>query len=137
MPQYIYWDDRYRIEVEKVDEQHQYLFKLINETVTLFAMKEADKFFFETLNRLIRYAEKHFREEEDFLNSIAYPDIEDHRKAHEDLVDDIFTLTNHKVLTNYDTKKLIDFMKKWICKHILTEDMQYKKFYFQSINKKL
>jgi hemerythrin len=137
MPQYIYWDERYRIDVDEIDEQHKYLFKLINEMVTLFAMKQADRYFFETLNKLIKYAEKHFSDEEEFLELIGYPQMEEHCEFHEKLVEDIFTLTNHKVLSNYDTKKLIDFMKKWICYHIMSEDMKYKKFYFQTINRKM
>ncbi len=79
----IKWYDSYSIGVDSIDKEHQQLFKIINK---LFAFQEEDiegqwicqegiKFF-------KSHALKHFSNEEQYMESIDYPGLKQHRKVH-------------------------------------------------------
>lgn len=125
---YIYWNDDYLVGVDVLDDQHKSLFALMNEVLKHFEYEEGHKEFFNNLNLLIKYAEKHFREEEKFMEKIKFPHLKDHQKKHEGLFYKIFNLAAEDVKNNYDTRGLVKFLKDWLCVHIKHEDMIYRDF---------
>ena len=125
---YIYWSDDYLVDVKELDDQHKSLSALMNELLKSFEYEEAHKDFFNNLNLLIKYAEKHFKSEEEYMKKIQYPNLRDHQRKHEQLVMQIFNRANTKVKNNYDTRGLIKFLRDWLCVHIKQEDMLYRNF---------
>jgi len=125
---YIYWNDDYRIGVEELDEQHKSLFDLMNRLQKSFDYEEAHKEFFKNLNALVKYAEKHFTSEENYMKKIGYPDLKSHQRKHEQLSMDIFKFASAEVKNNHDAMGLIKFLKDWLCIHIKHEDMLFRNF---------
>ncbi len=77
------WSENLSVGVDKMDAQHKTLVDLINNLYDLLEegkKKEAMALFREKVKD---YLEKHLSDEEKFMESIGYPDIEAHKRAHE------------------------------------------------------
>ena len=71
---FIVWCDLFKIGHPIIDEQHQKLIKIANKFHNEMQSKEKDLLIPDTLNKLIKYAELHFDEEEDILKKKGYPE---------------------------------------------------------------
>ena len=124
----IVWDKRYSVGVEKLDQQHQMFFSLINK---LEDLTTHDTFLDELprlLNEIVEYATLHFKSEEDLLNKINYPDLASHRAEHENIKKDIYMECKRVIErepTAMDVMWLYNYMNNWIKHHILEVDMMY------------
>ncbi|MFC1744793.1 hypothetical protein ACFL35_12455, partial [Candidatus Riflebacteria bacterium] len=58
------WDELYSVAVEDLDEQHKFLFKLINDFHDSIEKKPDRELELDTLNILVDYAVNHFASEE-------------------------------------------------------------------------
>ncbi len=85
------------IGVEEIDNEHRELFRIINETQELLDNQILnDKYdrILETVDRLDRYAEEHFRHEEAYMESIHHPELALQKKQHLFFCDKINGITN-------------------------------------------
>jgi hemerythrin len=117
-----------------IDEQHQKLFSIINEFHNQLETRESKHLAVDTLNRLIKFAQKHFAAEEAISKQFGFPDkkLTQHKKIHEQLIFDIFEL--HQEITSsasIDLRSISSFLTEWIILHILIEDNKYKNFLLQ------
>ena len=108
-----------------IDEQHQKLFSIINEFHNQLETGESKHLAVDTLNRLIKFAQKHFAAEEAISKQFGFPDekLTQHKKIHEQLIFDIFEL--HQEITSstsIDLRSISSFLTEWIILHILIED---------------
>ena len=81
------------------------------------------------LGELIQYTRIHFAVEESLMRMLDYPNYELHKKHHEMLIEQIYQL--HKKLVHGNKSisfELLHFLKKWLTKHIMEEDMEYSPF---------
>jgi hemerythrin len=126
----ITWKDEYNLGIEKIDEQHRYLFAIAGRVYELlrddFSIDKYDKIV-SIINELKEYTVYHFRFEEDYMRSIGYKKFLSHKVAHDDFVARINSID----LKDMDEKQdqyimeLIDFIINWITEHILKTDKQY------------
>jgi hemerythrin len=117
-----------------IDEQHQELFSIINEFHHQLATGKSSHLAVDTLNRLIKFAQKHFADEEVISKQFGFPDEKctQHQEIHEQLILDIFEL--HQDITSsasINLKNISNFLTEWIILHILIEDNKYKNFLTQ------
>lgn len=123
------WSESYLVGHEQVDDEHRYLFSLVNEFHDAFMERHARSDLDRLLNRLVDYTERHFRHEEALMRASGYPDIERHMAIHEALVEKIFQLaekfSNKAVNPTRDT---ITFLETWLTDHIRVEDMAFAIF---------
>lgn len=80
------WKDKYKVGVEKIDEQHQELFARLSNFIKVVQSEEEwdgkiDEVK-ETLNFLQEYVVYHFDDEEAYQEKINYPEIESHKQEH-------------------------------------------------------
>jgi hemerythrin len=126
---YIEWNDSYSIGVKAMDDQHKKLVDIINQLHDAMKAGQASKEAPNILKELIEYTSFHFGAEENLIKKESYPDFQNHKKLHEDLVQQI-----NKYQAEIATKsmtigvKLSEFLKDWLLTHILDEDMKYGKF---------
>lgn len=117
------WDEKYRIGVESIDAQHQYLFELIGNFYEAVRSKELDRAMTETLQGLVEYAHYHFATEEEYMVEHDYPFYKQHRAQHHDFVQKVTDF-----VTRYQDGKLLiplelaNFLKNWLSEHILGSD---------------
>ena len=123
------WEEKYRVGNEQIDQEHLYLFQLINEFYDAFVEKRERALLLNLLNRLVDYAERHFTNEEALMKSAGYVALDEHRAHHEKLFEQIFALNakfnDRAVNPTHDT---VLFLKGWLGEHILHEDLLFGAF---------
>ena len=130
------FDDEFKLGIEAADIEHSRLVDMLNTTHELLRegkREEARAYFNKTLGL---YVHEHFTNEEAFLESIKYPDLENHKKIHanfrksfEELAPKIETANNAAF-----RQALADTFA-WIISHIGKTDKKYAKFYFEQQTK--
>ncbi|EAL8801523.1 hemerythrin family protein [Campylobacter jejuni] len=122
------WDEKYSINDEKIDAQHQKLFELaakIENAVYKFVQRDELK---EILTELFNYMKEHFSNEEDYMQEIHYPYLNEHKIMHKNIIHDMSYLIQNIKTTNDLKEKLYLAVKKWLLEHILYEDMKVEQY---------
>jgi hemerythrin len=120
------WKDSYRVEIKSIDEDHQGLFKLINQLFNAMSHGKAKDVLSETLTQLIDYTKTHFRREEMYFSTTNYPDFQEHKLQHEEFIEKVINLK--KQFDNGEQQisvELIKFLSDWLINHILISDKKY------------
>lgn len=125
------WKESYKLFDEKIDEEHKKLFQ-----IAMQALKHKDN---STLKAHVRkviinlndYMKIHFEHEEEFMNSIGYPGLEEHKIIHQNIINQI-----NDLIKNIATLSLVDFEKTlmtyidiWLVNHIIFEDKKIMCYY--------
>lgn len=111
---FIVWKDDYSVGVEKIDQQHQYLFHLINKLYV--AVKNG--FEMDIFDKLFDYAKEHFEEEEAIMLKNDYYDYKPHVKQHKYFVKKVESMLS---MPKVEQDMLI-FLRQWLTQHILQKD---------------
>lgn len=128
----IEWKDEYNLNIDSIDTQHKKLFIYLNELRSGIVKKEREESIRSAIQNLLDYGIEHFAFEEELLKKNSFPDFDEHQAMHnkynEMLIDykDKFAHGNEIMATD-----LILFIKNWLIKHILVEDMKYKTYFDQ------
>lgn len=126
----IKWDDSFKVNIKKFDQQHQKLVKIINKLNEIYLDSDNKNKIKEILNKLQDYAQSHLEDEEKMFRQYKYPDAEAHIKTH-----DFYRKTIKKYIkeirnNDYDISvDVMNFLKKWWQGHILTTDKMYSQFF--------
>lgn len=121
------WNDRYNIGVELIDTQHKKLFRILNKLFQFGQLEEKSQW---VCQEAIKYFKdhtlEHFQDEENYMASIAYPELEMHRRIHGNFRDVILpSLEAELKRTNYSKNAVNHFLgvcAGWLIGHTLTED---------------
>lgn len=122
------WNRRYEIGVESVDKEHKQLFTTINKLLTL-GEDEAKKEWVcrEGVKYLKNHVVEHFQHEEAYMRSIDYPDLEVHKRLHDDFQNSTLpSLEEELEETNYSEEAMRHFLGVsigWLLAHTQTEDL--------------
>ncbi|WP_322509216.1 hemerythrin family protein [Anaerolinea sp.] len=127
------FDVEFKLGIDSVDQEHQVLVDLLNQVYELIGegkRDEARKYFNETLSR---YVHEHFSHEEAFMEQIGFPQIEEHRKIHENFRNS-FEALRPSIESADDTafRKALNDAFTWIITHIGKTDKRYAQFYHAS-----
>lgn len=121
------WEDRFNIGVEQIDREHRKLFRIMNKLFTfseeehksLWGCHEGIKYFKE-------HAIRHFEEEEAYMESISYQELETHIRLHEDFrLRTLPALERELERSEYSKEAVRHFLgvcAGWLIGHTLTED---------------
>lgn len=126
---WIVWRPEYKVGDPMIDQDHQNLFKLINEFHDTFHRHKTRQELLQVLNNLVAYAEEHFQREEFTMAAHGYPQLEEHQQLHEQLYDRIYAL-NELLLDDQRPAEdeTIAFLKNWLTDHILQHDFAFAAF---------
>lgn len=125
-PSLFTWAEKYRLGVNKMDDQHRDIIDLMN---ALYAKVHANAPKSEQIvcfERLLQVSEDHFHDEEVHMTATKYADVENHKRIHKSLVDRLRKIRETARTTAF-TPKDFDFLKVWLSGHILGIDMKYAK----------
>lgn len=121
------WKDEFNIGVDVIDKEHKRLFKIINKLLAFgeeekksqWACQEGVKYFKE-------HAMKHFDDEEKYMQSINYKELETHRHIHSDFRKKILPVLEEELeRTDFAPDAVDHFLgvcTGWLIGHTLTED---------------
>ena len=129
------WDDRFDTGVPAMNEQHKKLIDLMNELYDAGQQKAAKPVIVAAIEALEKWTVRHFQEEEAFMESISYPDLEVHRGTHRSLLKTFLEYKAEAVGGNgVVPAKFFHFLKFWLSSHICGIDAKYGKFYTSKSN---
>ena len=119
------WDAKYSINNEMVDKHHKSLVELVNQYYEKLTDKSEDgqKKAGKVFQELKNYTIMHFKAEEELMASCKYPDLENHKKLHQALLNSVIEYENK--IKNKETISPLtigNFLKNWLLTHILNED---------------
>ncbi|MCK4974781.1 MAG: hemerythrin family protein [Sulfurimonas sp.] len=133
----ILWDDRYKLGIDAIDIQHKQLFALVSKLYALDDDKSTKEELKDILNELSEYMRTHFKDEEEYMLSIGYPELEEHKQLHQDLIDKLaLVIKSSKILSILKIKMRV-IAKRILIDHIIREDIKIKLFEMSKINKNL
>ena len=124
------WDNQYSVNIFLIDSHHKKLFQMMNKIYELMAEGAEDEGIIKIIGELLDYTHYHFREEEEMMEKIGYPDIFNHKREHERFIAQITAFhtdaKNGKAI--FVAVKVANIGVDWLKKHILTIDAKYDKY---------
>ncbi|MBN1971319.1 MAG: bacteriohemerythrin [Candidatus Delongbacteria bacterium] len=123
---YIVWDDSFSVKVDEMDNHHKKLVLLLNDLHKYTSRNSDNRFIIEVLDELVEYTRFHFTEEEKYMQSVNFDNLEQHKKIHESFVTKIsdFKQAFDKGSVTVDAT-IKQFLKNWLLNHIMIEDKKY------------
>jgi len=126
---FLQWNESYSVQVESFDQQHQTLFRTINELHDALRAGHGKDLVGTVLQRLIDYTASHFAAEEAVLERNGYPELATHRAAHKALVSQVLKFQkDFKAGSPGVAIELMQFLQKWLNEHIQNTDKKYGAF---------
>lgn len=123
------WRSEFSVNIDSIDNQHKELFALAGKLAKSIRNNEGEQPVNLILNELVKYAEFHFKYEEDFFHKYNFPDAENHIKFHRNFED---TIAGFKFVSDRGKQlppiRVVSFLYNWLTAHILKEDMGYSSF---------
>jgi hemerythrin-like metal-binding protein len=128
----IKWRDSYSVGVERFDEEHKQLVELINEMFEMVRDKKSVNHLQDAIAKLIEYTRIHFADEEEAMEEVEYPHLEEHREIHANLLRQVLEFQEELRSGREELKMdLYKFLREWLMNHILDEDMKYSTYLSQ------
>jgi hemerythrin len=125
----ITWNDSYSVKVKQFDEQHKKLIDLINQLHDAMKVGKGGQVLGDILKALIDYTGNHFAAEERLMKLYSYPEYEQHKKEHNQLVQKVLDV--QKKLQEGSapiSQAVLTFLKEWLVNHIQGNDKKYGPF---------
>lgn len=126
MKMFLFTDDC-KIGIEEIDREHEHLFEILNQGVQLL-QKEFTRDMRSEIGGIIdslkQYADVHFRHEEEYMLRIQDPEYEMQKAQHRAFSDKINALDVERLEGDPKEEfgKIVQFMTKWLYRHILSSD---------------
>ena len=119
------WKANYDLGVDAMNDEHKTLIALMDRLYQEHENGAAYETLANTIDELGAYTVKHFKDEEEFMESIEFPDLKVHKLIHEDLLK---KFARH--VETFKTSREIDpnffnFLQLWLSAHIQGIDMKY------------
>lgn len=122
---------KYYSGIDFVDEEHKWLFSLIEKTYDTLNDKDyendVERFdnVMDVLDELLEYTRKHFDHEEEYMISISYRGYDAQVRAHSAFIDKIENIHNEISYNDTETylEELVDFLLFWLSNHIMKMDL--------------
>lgn len=121
------WDSALDVGVDAMNQQHKILIGMMDKLYTQNNTQATKTQLIEGVNELFAFVIKHFREEEGFMASIHFPNLEAHKKLHQNLLNDLKTLGDDFKQNSEEklSSEFIIFLKFWLSTHIMGIDNKY------------
>ena len=130
MGSFIEWSDALSVGIDEIDFQHKVLVELVNEMHEAIHQRRGSDVVHHVLSKLAEYTKIHFAVEESLMRILGYPEYEEHKGEHEELVRSILELQSKvdsgKTAIGFE---LMHFLKIWLTKHIMESDQQYGQYF--------
>ena len=128
---FIVWEKTWETGIKTIDDQHKHFVGIINKTYALNQDKKSKKKLGLIMADLMEYAKIHFLTEENYFEDTDYPEAEEHKKKHQELLAKATGFVN-KFEKKEDVSKILDdflnFLKDWLYNHLIEVDHKYIKW---------
>lgn len=123
---FIAWEDNLNLKIDLIDEEHKFLIFLMNKLHKQYNDGQPQEIVRATFSELIEYATKHFTDEENYMVSIKYSDLDAHKAIHQKLLDRLNTYSQEFDGSNGQISDYVfTFLKLWVTAHIKGIDAKF------------
>jgi hemerythrin len=125
----IAWKEIYATNIVALDNEHRLLIDEINRLYEAIRDKRSDEVLGGILGMLEKYTVDHFAHEEKLMDKYGYSGLDEHKKAHQDLIQAIEELKEKAGSGTEDlARQLLKFLRYWVLEHIVEVDKKYGSF---------
>ncbi len=126
----IIWNTDYSVGVDSLDSDHIVIASLINHIHDAKQVGVDEAAIERIIRVLLEQAHGHFRREEALLEKKSYPDLEEHKKHHRLVAEQLAELRDdYQSERNPETiDEIMELLSFWLDEHILTVDMKYRPY---------
>ena len=118
----VHWENSYSIGIKSIDIQHKKLFELVNKLFELEDNANVKEEIREILYAFSDYTVVHFKDEEAYMASIGYPQLQEHKKIHEHIIEGLSQIIHTPASLNIIKTKMRVLAKRILIEHIVEED---------------
>lgn len=122
------WSERYSLNHPKIDAQHKELFRLANCVEALDPQKTTKEELAVLLKQFFNYMREHFSDEEEYMQSMEYPLLPEHKIQHENIIASMTTVLKETKGIEALQAKMKTVSHQWLVEHILDNDLQIEKW---------
>lgn len=122
---FVWSPEKFSVHVDAMDKEHIQLIAYMNKLYQLHNDKASTPVLQKSLDELVKYTLKHFADEEAYLATIPYPQIDIHKKIHKDLVERLGGHVNKFKARGHFDDEFFAFLKTWLAAHIAGIDKKY------------
>ena len=117
----------YLVGIDLIDREHRELFRIVERADQLVKSFDASSSYdkiMAILQELKSYTKEHFRDEEEYMESIRYEGLDAQRRAHEAFIDKLENVDLNEIeeAPGEYLQKLLEFLLGWLINHILYTD---------------
>lgn len=126
------WSQSLSVGIQEIDDQHRVLVDLLNQINEAIHSHHGSDATHAILKDLVDYTKIHFAVEESLMRVLGYPGYEEHKDRHRELIHEVEELQD-KLLSGQKglSFELLHFLKMWLTRHIMSEDMSYAPFFLK------
>ena len=123
------WHDFLNIGVDFIDDDHKNLLNIMLQVKDAINKKNFDECAV-LLELLIKEAREHFTREEEYLSEAKYPQLENHKIYHSELIiqAEATKAICEGIETEHDLKECFENMAKFLIDDILRGDISFKSY---------
>lgn len=127
----IEWTPDLAVGVDKIDEQHKMLYEEVNKLFEACRHGQAKEVIGDMLSFLKEYTQKHFKDEEKYMQSIDYPGYLKHKKLHDNFILELEKINNEYSQSGNSLVIIVSvnsMIVNWLNYHIFIEDKKIGRF---------
>lgn len=122
------WEDKYSVGVEEIDNQHKFMFTVINDLLDAIDTNSTNEHLGKIIESLIKYKIFHFETEEKYFREFNYDGAEEHITKHHEFNTKLSGLKEKYPEYNMEFAfALVDFLEDWLIEHLMVVDQKYVK----------
>lgn len=123
------WSDRFALGIDLIDQQHQVLFRLIDQLAKAIQDETSEAELQTIFRKLHDYTLTHFAAEERLMAHYAYPADQNHHESHRALEHSLEQLVERaKTGEPLVSIQTMNFLRLWLYNHIDGTDRQFAEF---------
>ncbi|NLW12192.1 MAG: hemerythrin family protein [Clostridiaceae bacterium] len=119
------WTPDLSVGVERIDDQHKIWFDKANQLFEAGKQGKSREYIVQMLDFLDDYTKQHFKDEEKYMNSIKYPQIDAQQKMHASFIEELDKLRKEYDASGGNVSLIINanqMIINWLTNHISSMD---------------
>ncbi|MEM1485113.1 bacteriohemerythrin [Oscillospiraceae bacterium PP1C4] len=119
------WTDDLSVGIEMIDQQHKTWFKKADQLFEAGKSGKAKEFISQMLDFLDEYTKQHFRDEENYMLKIGYPEYDVQKKLHTGFIAELAKLKKEFEASGGNIVVIINanqMVVNWLVNHISMQD---------------
>jgi hemerythrin len=121
------WNDSLDVNVKNMNDEHIELIRLMNRVHEASEGKRGNATVARELDELVNYTVKHFRDEEAYMDSIAFAGAASHKLIHKNLLERVgqYVAGFKRSGATHLPEDFFKFLRFWLVSHIQGIDTKY------------